>query len=352
MHPETLRKAGVGVKWVSDAGMLNMCEGTSVTPYDAQYKAKKQFYDQRREYNSVLTKDARAEHLTQVMQMAADRVNENLPLLRGVQAMPSHADTEAVLLLTDWHFGMTTDNVWNKYNVRICKERLQELEEQVIRRLCLHEVETLHVMVLGDMANGAIHLTSRVASEEDVCDQLMQVSEILAEMINVLSGYVDDVKIYCAYGNHMRTVQDAKDSIHSDNMEKLIPWWLEQRFKNRDEIRVMTGAKYELLRATVCGHEVCGIHGDLDHGKNSALILNRLYENTFGVKMEYLVSGHFHSISDSEELGVTWIKASSLCGTDEYAKNKRLFSEPGQTLLIFNDKDGLDAIYHLRFSRR
>lgn len=341
MHPDTLRKAGVGIKMAADAGML------AVTNYRDQYVAKKQFFDQRREYNAVLAREAREENLTEYLKEAVDHLSNMVPLIAPANVAVEDSDNEAVLVLTDWHYGMLADNIWNKYNIEICKERVLQLREKVIERLLLNRVSVLHVLVLGDMANGAIHVTSRVAAEENVVDQLMQVSEMLAELINDLACVVNYTQVYCTYGNHMRVVQNKKESIHVDNMERIIPWWLTERFKNRDDVVICETGKDEMLRAVVCGNEVCAVHGDLDGGKDAALALSQMYERAYGRKMQYLFSGHLHSIMDTENYGITSIRAGGLCGTDEFAKNARLFSIPSQTLAIFGP-GGLDALYHIK----
>lgn len=344
VHPETLRKAGVGIKWAADAGMLTCVP--AAPSYREQYVAKKQFYDQRREFNAELAKEARAEHLTEVLAEAAHAMNEQYPLMRTFGNVYCEEQCEAVLVLSDWHYGMKASNVWNEYDTDICKERVARLREQVIERLRRHKAFRLHVFVLGDMANGAIHVTSRVASEEAVCEQLMHVSELIAELVSDLADYVQETLIYCTYGNHARTVQNKADSVHEDNMERIIPWWLRQRFSVRDDVTVTQTDAYELLSATVLGNNICGVHGDLE-GRDAAVTLSRVYERAYGRKMQYLITGHLHSLMDTEQLGITSIRAGGLCGTDEFAKNARLFSEPRQTLLTFTS-DGLDAIYHLR----
>lgn len=345
MHPDTLRKAGAGVKMVADAGLLAVPD--TENKYRDEYIAKKQFYDQRREYNAVLAREAREDHLLECLRESAEKLNEQMPLLNKTGELYPDLSTEAVLVLTDWHYGMVANNVWNKYDTNICKERLEDLRRKVVNKLALHDVAILHVLVLGDMANGAIHVTSRVAAEEHVVDQLMQVSELIAEFVDDLANRVQYTQIYCTYGNHMRTVPNKKDSIHADNMERIIPWWLTQLFKNRDDVVVAETGKDEMLRAVVCGAEVCAVHGDLDGGKDAALAMSQMYERAFGRKMQYLFTGHYHSMLDTENYGITSIRAGGLCGVDEYAKNARLFSTPSQTLAIF-DRGELDALYHIR----
>lgn len=347
MHPETLRKAGVGIKMAADAGMLSISESTNDT-YREQYIAKKQFYDQRREYNNLLTREAREANLMGFLKDAVKELNKQCPLIhRGVLPDPL-GKNEAVLVLSDWHYGMVADNIWNRYNTEICRRRVDALKEKVIQRIQLHNISKLYVFVLGDMCNGAIHVTSRVASEEHVVDQLIHVSEMIAELIGELSDYVLAVDVHCTYGNHMRTVQNKFDSIHADNMERIIPWWLKERFADTDHVVVKNTGADEMIHAFVCNrHQVCGVHGDLDGEKYSVLTLAQMHERAYGIKPDYLFSGHYHSLNDTECCDITSIRAGGLCGTDEFAKNKRLFSAPSQTLAIFND-EGLDALYHIK----
>ena len=132
-----------------------------------------------------------------------------------------------------------------------------------------------------------------------------------------------------------------------DNMERIIPWWLAERFKDREDIAVCDTGKDEMLRAVVCGAEVCAVHGDLDGGREAVLALSQMYERAFGRKMKYLFTGHFHSMLDTENYGVVSVRTGGLCGTDEFAKNARLFSNPMQTLAVFEHGE-MDALYHIR----
>ena len=86
------------------------------TQKDAVYKEKRKLYDQRREYNKLLTFDARAEHLNEELIKAANRLNEEKPLIFNEKWFKPNIHKEAVMFWSDWHYGMTTDNIWNKYN--------------------------------------------------------------------------------------------------------------------------------------------------------------------------------------------------------------------------------------------
>ena len=215
------------------------------------------------------------------------------------------------------------------------------------KRILLHQCKVLHVVILGDLLHGAIHTSARVASEELVCEQLMHVSEILAQAIYELSMYTNSTKVYMTYGNHARTVQKKGDSIHQDNMEKIINWWLIERFKNDDAIEVMPVPDNEFILLNVCGHSLVASHGDLDTVSASPRLLPVLFQKTFGCDIEYILLGDKHHRESYNELGVTAMLCGSLCGADDYANDKRLYSQPSQLLLIVNRECGVDAEYRI-----
>ena len=314
---------------------------------DELYKAKRQLYDQRREYNKMLVSDARADHLTERLIEAANLV----PLKDYSNAFVynnKYSDKEAVLLLSDWHYGQVSDNIWNKYNVEICEERVSQLFKNVYNALKDHKVRKMHVVLLGDLINGSIHTTCRVSSEENTCEQIMHVSELLAQFINAVSVCVDKVDVYSTYGNHARTIQNKNDSIHSDNMERVIPWWLQQRLKNNSKVNIIDSEYYEFIYFDVCGHNVACTHGDLDKLQDLGVTINNLFTKKFGKTIDYTFSGDKHHLEAFEQFGIESALVGSLCGTDEYANNKRLYSNPMQTLCIFTPDDGKLCTYNIK----
>jgi hypothetical protein len=318
------------------------------TATDEFYKAKKQFYDQRREYNKLLANDARSNHLMEKLVEAANQVP--LKDYSSVLKFKNVASTseEALLCISDWHLGMVSNNIWNEYNVDICIERVSKLFDKVVRILKDRPVSVLNIAILGDMINGAIHTTSRVASEENACEQLMDVSELLAHFINGVSVYVDKVNVYSTYGNHARTIQNKEDSIHSDNMERIIPWWLKQRLSNNTNVSIIDSEYYEFIYIQIYGYNVVCTHGDLDRFKDLGMTVNALFNKKYGKSIDYTFSADKHHTESFEQFGIESTLVGSLCGTDEYANNKRLYSNPMQTMCIFTPDDGKLCSYNIK----
>lgn len=319
-------------------------------------KEQRKFYDQRREYNKLLAADGRREHLYDELAAAATRLTDTIgSVFDGAWSWPgTYGDSEAVLVLSDWHYGMTADNVFNKYSTDICKKRLLDIVSAAKHRILLHSCRKLHIVVLGDLIHGAIHTSARVASEELVCEQIMQASELLAQTVLELNRCVQETDVYITYGNHARTVQNKSDNLHRDNMERLIPWWLKERILAEESrlgqklnIEVMPEPDTEFLYLDVCGYGVCASHGDLDALRSSPRLLTTLFQKQYGKELSYILLGDKHHSESFDEIGVTALLCGSLCGTDDYANEKRLFSAPSQLLLIMNKEDGIDAEYRL-----
>lgn len=323
-------------------------------------KEQQRFFDQRREYNKLLMNDGRLEHLYDSLISSADNLHNTVGRIfddsdKRLYLYETDDTNEAVLFLSDWHYGMVTNNVFNKYNTDICKRRVERLIGMAQKRIVANQCNKLHVVVLGDLLHGGIHVSARVASEELVCDQLMQVSEILAQAIFELHKYVNETVVHITYGNHARTIQNKKESTHRDNIERLIPWWLEQRIKSEELalgepllITVEQESDNEFLFINACGHDICASHGDLDSVQKSPRLLTTLFQKKYGKDIECIILGDKHHRESFDELGVTAMICGSLCGTDDHANNKRLFSTPSQLLLIVNKEFGIDAEYRLK----
>lgn len=334
------------VRNVSDHGLLSEIE---LKKAELQQE-RQRFFDQRREFNKLLSAEGRKEHIYESLTIAANNLMNSIGVaFEDSYYEPENAsDNEAVLVFSDWHYGMKTKNVFNAYNTEICKKRVTNTVNQAIQRIQLHGCHRLHVVVLGDLCHGAIHTGARVASDELACEQLMQASEILAQAILRLSQYVDDTLVYATYGNHARTVQNKHDSIHRDNMERIVPWWLAQRLQMYDNITIMPESDNEFLFIDACGHDICASHGDLDTVKCSPRLLTTIFQKKYGKNIEYILLGDKHHRESFNELGVTATICGSLCGTDDYANDKRLYSQPEQLMLIVNPAYGVDAEYRLR----
>ena len=97
-----------------------------------------------------------------------------------------------------------------------------------------------------------------------------------------------------------------------------------------------------------CGRNFCATHGDLDSVKSSPRLLSTLFHRVYNKDIDYILLADKHHHESFGELGVTAIICGALCGSDDYASEKRLFSIPEQLMLIVNQTDGVDAEYRIK----
>lgn len=313
-------------------------------------KERYKLQTEKLEYFRQLRYNARDELFEQHIIESVGKVSESIPLYFN-ETENIENDKEAVIFLADWHYGMTTDNIWNKYNTDICRQRIEKFSEKCVNNINLHTPSVVHIVLLGDFANGAIHTTSRIASEEDVCDQLMHVSELIAQFVNHIANCesVIHTNVYSTYGNHMRTIQNKKESVHSDNLEKIIPWWVSERLSGRRDISIIKSEYKEFIKLNVCGYNICCVHGDLDNVKNLGVMVNTIFTKKFNETIDYTVSADKHHTESFESFNIENIIIRSMCGTDNYANDKRLYSNPGQTIMFFTPEDGKETVCDVCF---
>lgn len=334
----------------SGDGNLSEADMLEVQRIELQ-KERQRLQDQRREYRKLANKDGRIEHIEDRLVAAANELGETVGFLYDEDVRPGFVvndDSEAVLVLADFHYGMKTDNIWNKFNKEICVQRVKKVVAAAAVRICAHDCRRLHVVLLGDMVNGGIHTNARVQADELVADQIMQVSEILAQSIYELSQTVDEVFVYSTYGNHARVISKKDESVHRDNFERIIPAWMRIRLQNNPNIHIVDESENEFIHFYVHDYAFCATHGDLDQPKKAGSLFPTLFQQRFGKKVDYILLGHTHHRQETEELGVETMVCGSLCGSDDYANEHRLYSRPEQLLLIVDPDCGVDATYHLK----
>lgn len=253
------------------------------------------------------------------------------------------SDTEGVLLLSDWHYGMICDNPWNKFDPEICKQRVTKLLEKTIQIIKKNNVSHLHVLDLADLIAGRIHTQIRIESRFDVITQTMEVAEILAEFLEDLS-YHCPISFYSCLDNHSRLEPNKKESMDLESLARLIPWYLVERLKDNDCVEICEN-RYgaDIITCKVAGHNVIGVHGDNDSPTHALERLSLMTHQHYAM----LCTAHLHHMSLNEQHQSMVVSNSSLMGVDRYAEKLRLTSDPSQTFIIATPENVCECIYRI-----
>lgn len=98
---------------------------------DKIYELKKETQkcrDQRRELNKIISSEGRFEYICDKLAESASKINELNPLIKKETQYPIAAsDKEAIVVFSDWHYGLTADNISNQYNTEVCISRVNHV---------------------------------------------------------------------------------------------------------------------------------------------------------------------------------------------------------------------------------
>lgn len=305
-------------------------------------KSKFQFQDQKREFTNEIRKLARFEHLKEEIDKAILEVAKIKPLNFRNNSSLTSSNRRGIALWSDWHVGADFKNSLNTYNVEVFRESVQKLLVKTIEFGKQNNIDELIVSQLGDSIMGAIHVSARVQSSEDVIKQIQIVSEVIAECIAELANTFNKVKLINIIGNHSRMISSKTESIFTENLENLIPWYLETRlsgFKNVEIAKDDDGYYIEDIE----GEKFVFVHGDLDHVSSVAKTLPQM----LGIVPKFIFAGHIHHNTVKEHGRTTVITNGSLMGVDTYAISKRFFAEPMQKFMIFEGTD-IECTYDIK----
>lgn len=252
-------------------------------------------------------------------------------------------ESEGVLLLSDWHYGMVCDNPWNKFDPDICRDRVNQLLNKVIDIVKKNGVDHVTVLDLADLIAGRIHTQIRIESRFDVITQTMEVAEILAEFLNELS-YHCGVSFYSCLDNHSRLEPNKKESMDLESLARLIPWYLVERLKDNDCVEICNNTfGADIITCKVAGHNIIGVHGDNDSPRTALERLSLMTHQHY----DMLCTAHLHHFSCDEQHQSVVVSNSSLMGVDRYAEKLRLTSDPSQTFVISTPENVCECIYRI-----
>ena len=301
------------------------------------YKEQTKSRDLLNAYRRTLRDDARIDSLKETISSAIKSL-EALPPFKPYTINASHKKesqqniNEAVLLLSDLHMGVQCDNFYNKYNLTIAEQRLSKLAEDVIKYCKATNVDTLHILNLGDMIHGIIHISARVEQQMDVIQQVMEAAELLSRFLTKVQYACPHIIYRSCTDNHSRMIADKNQNIEKENLSKIIDWYLKERLKDsvidfESSLDDSMGV-FHLKNGKACAFA----HGHQDS-------IDKSLQNFVGATKQfiyYAFLGHYHTEKMKSFQGFRVFINGSIVGTEQYALGKRLFSSPSQKLIIFD----------------
>ena len=332
--------------------ILNNPEITAVaviTPSHTHFKFVKMFLESGRHVyveKPISTSAKDAQTLKEIAADYANTMQNFIPLKFQPVTRILNEDKEAILQLSDWHYGIVVNSYWNKYDTEIARQRIQKLRDEVVSLIKKENISALHVVNLGDLIAGNIHLTIRLNSRINVIKQIMDVSELLTELIVDLSNYCK-IYYYDTLDNHSRIEPIRENSLELESLACLTSWYLQARFDaSKQEFPVYIKKNVyspDIITFDVLGHSVAGVHGHKDKPEK---VVDNLILMT---KQDYdlILTSHLHHFSCDEKNEVLVVSNSSLMGTDDYAAKLRLSAKPSQNMIIVTKNNVAESIHRI-----
>lgn len=177
----------------------------------------------------------------------------------------------------------------------------------------------------------------------DMMQQFKYVCELITQMILALRSHFDNIYVYVTEGNHSRISPKKEDSLKGENMDILVPFYLQARFMQAEDIHIYENSDpIEIARFHVRGHLVMAAHGDKDTVEN--VVQN--WTMMFGEKPDLVYLGHRHTNAMKTVYDTKVIQSGCVSGSDNYAIDIRKVNKAEQTVSVITD-DGLLCLYDI-----
>ncbi len=301
--------------------------------------------DERTQNRAYIRRIAREKNIAQIAENVAKEISSK-KILAAPRKNAALCDyNEAIVQLSDWHYGIEVNNHWNTFNPDICVERVAKLRDEVIAFCKLFKVRKLHVVNLSDLIAGRIHSTIRLESRCDVITQTIKVAEILAEFLSDLTEAGLVINYYDCLDNHSRLEPMKAESLELESLVRIVPWYLITRLKGYPVTICENEFSDDIITFKVLNgkYKVAGVHGHKDKPGRVVEGLTLMTKNHY----DMILTAHLHHFSGDEKNESLVISNGSLMGTDAYAKDLRLCARASQNIILVNDKSVADYIHRI-----
>lgn len=303
-------------------------------------KEQQKFYDQRNALSKLIRERSRQEELNDIITSTVN--SGNLPQLTYEPGLVSYSERDLLVSLNDIHYGANINNYWHQYNSDICREMFEKYLARIIKIANETDVENCIIWCNGDQISGNIHYSIAVSNKENVIEQIIGVSELIAHFIAELSKYFNTVKFVSVPGNHSRINPNKDMAINGERLDDLVEWYLKARLQNFENVEIGAGIRVDptIYMIDIRGKTYVGVHGDFDGSDAKVQALQTMVRRP----VYAVLSGHLHHNKVDCVQGIKTVMAGSFLGMDDYCVSKRIYGAPEQLVCVVSE-DGIECTY-------
>lgn len=353
-NPETLRKAGVGIKLASDAGM----DFGAIDPenVDRNFVERQKLYDIQRGIRKDMREFSRTELICEYIREAIKGLPK-IELQRATKTYPKDNGVERDLVIGvgDFHYGADFKvlglygEIINEYNTTVFEERMSMLMNYIWQICEKEKPEQVTIMMVGDAIDGLLRPSQLQRLEYGVVESTMKLAETLTQWLIDLEELIKiPIRVAAVRGNHgeIRPLGTKAGQFPEENMERIVMHYLRARFNDESWIWIMENDAPMHQMIEVCGYQFMLTHGQSMNIEKMAQDSVNLYNKPIDVFMV----GHLHKgqtfqsgIMNGTNIMVE--RVPSLCGMDPYAQSKGYGSQPGATAILMEAGYGRRCVY-------
>ena len=310
--------------------------------------------DLRREINESTRADARSEALRETVALCVSA----LPglVVEPAMCLCDQVDRTLVLCIADCHYGAEweitglRDEVINAYSPEIFEARMEKLLAEVQGILIKEDIWNVTLLLCGDSLDGMLRNSQLMKLRYGVVESCMRFSEYMAQWIAAL-GQQANVFVYAVDGNHseVRPLGSKRGDFENENLEKIIAWYLSDRFKG------CTGVSVDPVVKPLKYLGVQGFTFLLSHDTAAKSMENAAKQAMlqYGEPIDFMICGHRHkeqeAVSGYGRTGNAMvIRVPSVCGMDRYAQRLGYCGRPGALAMVMEKGYGRKCVYPIQ----
>ena len=351
--PDTLRKAGVGIKLADEAGM-----GFGRIGYNAEsdFIERQKMFDLRRGVRKDLREFSRTELICETIREAI----KGLPRLdksKKVNGVPKDKDSkrELVVGMGDFHYGAEfkvyglRGEVLNEYNSQVFERRMSDLMYRIAEIVEKEKPEQLTIMIVGDMLDGMLRASQLQRLEYGVVESAMRLAEMMTMWLMDLADVIKiPIRVCGVRGNHgeIRPLGTKAGQFPEENMERIVMHYLRARLNDINWIWVVDNDAPMTQLIDVCGYQFLLSHGQGVNIESMAKDSVNLYHEPIDIFMVgHLHKGQTFQSGIMPKSNVYVERVPSLCGVDPYAQSQGYGGAAGATAILMEEGYGRKCVY-------
>ena len=261
------------------------------------------------------------------------------------QELKNKSNNDLIVMLSDLHIGQNFASAWGRYDSCVAKDRMNQYLNKIMEIKDRHNSENCFVSLQGDMISNSIHKDLAITNRENVIEQIILASEIVASFLAELAKIFNEVTVASVVGNHSR-IDRKEDALKDERLDTLIEWYAKNKLSGFDNIKFEENIDNTISGFWCRDKYYAVVHGDYDKFDASGIAKLSMMHGYFPYCVLF---GHRHYPASTEVNGIKLVQSGSFPGSgDDHTVQMRLSGKPSQTVLVCTDK-GIECNYTVKF---